>query len=197
MGGRTARAARAWSVVLGVACGVSMLLPPAPAAAHNSLTGSDPKDGSRVATAPKRIELRFLATPAPDGTKITVTGPDQVAASSGPPTFTGNRVSVPFAPGPAGVYTVAYQVGSADGHPVKGAVTFTLTTGAPAAGPASPTGAPATSAAPTSAPASPVPAASHAGDGGGAGWWWALGAAVVLAALAAGLLRRRRRAAGS
>ncbi|MGW5673016.1 copper resistance protein CopC [Micromonospora sp. NPDC003776] len=196
MGGRTARAARAWSVVLAAACGVSMLLPAAPAAAHNSLTGSDPKDGSRVATAPKRLELRFLATPAPDRTKITVTGPDQAAASSGPPTFAGNRVSVPFTPGPAGVYTVAYQVGSADGHPVKGQVTFTLTTGAPAAGPASPTSTPATSVAPTSAPASPVPAASRADDGG-PGWWWVLGAVVVLAALAGGLLLRRRRAAGS
>ncbi|NES13932.1 MULTISPECIES: copper resistance CopC family protein [Micromonospora] len=191
MGGRTARAVRAWSVVLGAACGVSTLLPAAPAAAHNSLTGSDPKDGARVATAPERIELRFLATPARDTTKITVTGPDHAAASSGAPAFSGKRVSVPFTPGPAGVYTVAYQVGSTDGHPVKGQLSFTLTAGAPAA----PTSAPATAgpaAAPTSAPASPAPAASPADSSGGAGWWWAGGAVVVLLALGGGLLMRRR-----
>ncbi|MGY0006602.1 copper resistance CopC family protein, partial [Micromonospora sp. I033] len=118
MGGRVARVARGWLVVLGVAAGVSVLLPAAPAAAHNSLTGSDPQNGARVATAPKRIELRFLAAPAPATTKITVTGPDNVAAAGGAPTFTGNRVSVPFTPGAAGLYIVAYRVGSADGHPV-------------------------------------------------------------------------------
>lgn len=195
MGGRAARAARAWSVVLAAACAASLLLPAAPAAAHNSLTGSDPADGARVATAPKRIELRFLAMPAPDTTKITITGPDHASASSGVPTFSGKRVSVPFTPGPAGVYTVAYQVGSTDGHPVKGRVTFTLTTGAPAAppsaGPAPPTSAP--PAAPTSSPASPAPAASPADDGG-TGWWWALGAVAVLLALGGGLLLRRRAA---
>ena len=65
MGGRVTRTVRVVPVVLGVALGVSFLAPPTPAAAHNSLTGSDPRDGARVATAPARIELRFLATPAP------------------------------------------------------------------------------------------------------------------------------------
>lgn len=64
MGGRVARVARTWLVVLGVALGGSVL-PASPAAAHNSLTGSSPKDGARVATAPKQIELRFLATRPP------------------------------------------------------------------------------------------------------------------------------------
>ncbi|MGR6321373.1 copper resistance protein CopC [Micromonospora soli] len=197
MGGRVTRVARTWLVVLGVAFGVSVL-PAAPAAAHNSLTGSDPKDGARVATAPKRIELRFLATPAPATTKITVTGPGAASASGGAPSFAGNRVSVPFSPGPAGVYTVAYQVGSTDGHPVKGTIRFTLTTGAPAASP-SPSAAPSTAAptTPVAAPSTPgsqVPAASRADDDGGTGWRWALGAVVVLVALAGGLLLRRRAA---
>ena len=46
MGGRVARVARTWAVVLGVVA-ASALLPAAPAAAHNSLTGSDPRDGAR------------------------------------------------------------------------------------------------------------------------------------------------------
>ncbi|MCI4062009.1 copper resistance protein CopC [Micromonospora sp. R77] len=182
-----------------MAIGVSLALPAVPAAAHNSLTGSDPKNGARLATAPKRIELRFLATPSPDTTRITVTGPDR-ATASGAPTFAGNRVSVPFVAGPPGVYTVAYQVGSTDGHPVRGQLTFTLTAGASAtASPSAPATSPSSaSVAPTSAPATsaaarPTPAASPTGDAGRTGWWWALGVVVLVVALGAGLLLRRRR----
>ncbi|MEU2613946.1 copper resistance protein CopC [Micromonospora sp. NPDC007271] len=207
MGGRPARAARTWLIVLAVALGGSVL-PASPAAAHNSLTGSNPKDGATVATAPKRIELRFLAAPAPAATRVTVTGPDDASASGGEPTFSGSRVSVPFTPGPAGVYTVAYRVGSADGHPVSGKVVFTLTTGAaavtpsaevvaPTTAPASPTAEaiPTAEVTPTAGavtPSDPAPVAVRSGDGGASGLWWALGAVVVLGVLGGGLLLRRR-----
>ncbi|NES29270.1 copper resistance protein CopC [Micromonospora terminaliae] len=201
MGGRVARATAAWSVVLGLVAGVSVLLPATPAAAHNSLTGSDPKNGARVATAPKRVELRFLASPAPAATKITITGPDNVPAAGGAPTFAGNRVSVPFTPGAAGLYIVAYRVGSADGHPVSGEIRFTLTTGT-AAAPPSATATPATAApsTPAASPAtsavSPTPAADEVDSDGGTGWLWAAGVAVALVALGGGLLLRRRSARG-
>ncbi|MEU7172885.1 copper resistance CopC family protein [Micromonospora tulbaghiae] len=194
MGGRVARVARTWAVVLGVVA-ASALLPAAPAAAHNSLTGSDPRDGARLAAAPERIELRFLATPKEATTEVTVTGPDNVAAAGGAPTFAGKRVTVPFRPGAAGLYIVTYRLASDDGHPVKGEIRFTLTTGTPAESPSA--SAPLTSAAPTSAapsPASPTPAAAGADDDGGTGWLWAAGAVVVLAALGGGLLLRRRAA---
>ncbi|MEV4690359.1 copper resistance CopC family protein [Micromonospora echinospora] len=190
--------ARTWLVVLGVAAAVSVL-PAAPAAAHNSLTGSDPRDGARLAAAPERIELRFLATPKEATTEVTVTGPDDVAATGGAPTFSGKRVIVPFRPGAAGLYIVTYRLASDDGHPIKGEVRFTLTTGTPAEAPSA--SAPPTSAAPTAAPttaaptrASPTPAAAEANDDGGTGWLWAAGAVVVLAALGGGLLLRRRAA---
>jgi copper resistance protein C len=200
MGGRVARTARAWLVVLGLVAGASVLLPPAPAAAHNSLTGSDPKNGARVATAPKLVELRFLASPAPASTRITITGPDNVPAG-GAPTFAGNRVRVPFTPGAAGLYIVAYRVGSADGHPVTGEIRFTLTTGT-AAAPPSATATPATAApsTPAASPAtsavSPTPAADEVDSDGGTGWLWAVGVAVALVALGGGLLLRRRSARG-
>ncbi|MFG3712275.1 copper resistance protein CopC [Micromonospora sp. NPDC049460] len=211
MGGRVPRAARTWPVVVGVALGVSLALPAAPAAAHNSLTGSDPRNGARVAEAPTRIELRFLAKPDPGTTKITVTGPDNVVASGGPPTFSGSRVSIPFTPGRAGLYVVGYRLASSDGHPVSGEVRFTLTTGTPAepppsTGPTAPASAvpsPTGSAAPTSAAPVPtgggataaaVPTAGRSDGAAGRGWLWALGGAVALAALAAGLLLRRRSA---
>ncbi|MDW3849473.1 copper resistance protein CopC [Micromonospora sp. BRA006-A] len=187
---------RTWMVVLGVVAAFA-LLPAAPAAAHNSLTGSDPRDGARLAAAPERIELRFLATPKEATTEVTVTGPDNVAATGGAPTFSGKRVIVPFRPGAAGLYIVTYRLASDDGHPIKGEVRFTLTTGTPAESPSaseSPTSA-APTAAPTSAvpsPASPTPAAAGADDDGGTGWLWVAGAVVVLAALGGGLLLRRR-----
>ncbi|MFI7434013.1 copper resistance protein CopC [Micromonospora haikouensis] len=201
--------ARTWLAVLGVSLGVSLALPAAPAAAHNSLSGSNPANGARIATAPERIELRFLAKPNPGTTKITVTGPDNVAALDGEPTFSGTRVRIPFAPGKAGLYIVGYQLGSADGHPIKGEVRFTLTTGTPAeslspsaAAPESvpPSDAP-SAAAPSSAAATPegagsaVPAASESTDEGPPGWLWALGGGLLLVAAAAvGFAVRRRRA---
>ncbi|MFI7595515.1 copper resistance protein CopC [Micromonospora sp. NPDC049359] len=206
--------ARLVPVVLGVAFGVSLLAPATPAAAHNSLTGSDPPDGARVATAPTRIELRFLAKPPPATTKITITGPDNVVAG-GRPTFDGTRVRVPFTPGAAGLYAVAYQLPSNDGHPIKGEVRFTLTTGTaadPSASPSSalgPSGSPSVASTGPSAPGSPtaspagpvspsadtvsaVPAAEERSDSGGRWWPWALGGALLLAALTAALLLRRR-----
>ncbi|MGK5672954.1 copper resistance CopC family protein [Micromonospora sp. URMC 106] len=200
--------ARTWPVVVGVALGVSLALPAAPAAAHNSLTGSDPRNGARVAQAPARIELRFLAKPDPGTTKITVTGPDNVVALGGAPTFSGSRVSVPFKPGRAGLYVVGYRLASSDGHPVSGEVRFTLTTGTPAepppsTGPTTPPPSPSGSVGPTSAAPAPtgggttaaaVPAAGRSEGSAGRGWLWALGGVVALAALAAGLLLRRRSA---
>ncbi|MEU5781944.1 copper resistance CopC family protein [Micromonospora lupini] len=163
--------ARVVPVVLGVAFGVSLLAPATPAAAHNSLTGSNPRDGARVATAPARVELRFLAKPAPATTKITITGPDNVVAG-GRPTFDGTRVRVPFTPGAAGLYIVGYQLASSDGHPIKGEVRFTLTTGTaadpsatPSAGGAGPSVSPSaavtgSAAAPAGSPSSAVDASS-------------------------------------
>ncbi len=148
MGGRVTRSVRVMPVVLGVALGVSFLVPATPAAAHNELTGSNPRDGARVATAPARVELRFLAKPSPATTKITITGPDNVVAG-GPPAFDGSRVRVPFKPAAAGLYIVGYQLASSDGHPVKGEVRFTLTTGTAADPSASPS-------APGSPPANPL-----------------------------------------
>ena len=209
MGGSVARVARTWLAVVGMAIGVSVVLPATPAAAHNSLTGSDPRNGARLAAAPKRIELRFLATPAPATAKITVTGPDNVPAAGGAPTFSGSRVSVPFKPGAAGLYIVGYQVGSTDGHPVTGEIRFTLTTGTPAEPPsASPTlpSASATAPSPTAgatsagsptasasgSPVSPAAAADEGSDERASGWFWLLAAVVVLLLVGGGVLLRRR-----
>ncbi|MER7456356.1 copper resistance CopC family protein [Micromonospora sp. NPDC126480] len=203
MGGRVARAVRAWPGVVGVsllAVGASLLAPPAPAAAHNQLTGSDPRDGARVAAAPQRIELRFLSRLDPATTKVTVTGPDNVAAAGGAASFSGSRVTVPFRPGRAGLYIVGYQVRSGDGHPVSGEVRFTLTTGTPADPSATPTPATPSAVASPPVPATPTPSGSPAAtareDDGGTTrtWLWLALAAAALAVTGAtaAFLRRRR-----
>lgn len=193
-----------------VAAVLWMLLPAAPAAAHNSLTGSDPADGARLDKPPAQVRLSFLSRLDPETTKITITGPGDRSAAAGEPRFNGSRVTVPFAPGPAGRYTVAYQVASGDGHPVKGDVEFTLTTGAEPGSPepspsaavtptaVAPTAEP-TSAAPTPAPTGTAAAAAEpldrtAADGGTRWWPWLAGGLAVLAALAGGAwwLRSRR-----
>ncbi|MFK3981894.1 copper resistance protein CopC [Micromonospora sp. NPDC050397] len=137
------------AVLLSVATGVAWVtLSASPAAAHNSLTSSDPKDGARLDWAPARVTLTFLAKLDPQATKITVTGPDNVSAASAPPTFAGAKVAVGFRAGPAGLYTVGYELPSGDGHPVKGRIRFTLTVGAPPSTPPTPSATPPPSVAP-------------------------------------------------
>lgn len=187
-----------WSVVIAVM--LCVLLPAAPAAAHNSLTGSDPADGARLAEAPERIRLSFLSRLDPTTTKVTITGPDNATTAGGKPQFDGSRVTVPFTPGPAGTYTVAYQVASGDGHPIKGDIQFTLTTGAAPAESPSPvaTSAEPVASSPASSPTEPAvaqPLDRTAGDAGSSRWPWILAAALALGALAGGamiLVSRRR-----
>jgi hypothetical protein len=180
-----------------------LLVAAAPALAHNSLTGSNPADGATLARAPASVRLTFLATLDPGRTKVTITGPDG-AAAGGAAVFARNRVTVPLRAGPAGRYTVAYELPSADGHPIKGEVRFTLRTGvAPAATPTSgPSGpsapGPSASVGPVEAPVGP-PATERvdpdlAADGGSGSWWpWALGAGVVVLLAAGGVVAVRRR----
>lgn len=201
MGGRIARLTRFGAAVFGVAFGVSLLMPAVPAAAHNQLTGSSPRDGARVAEAPERVELRFLARLDEDTTKVTVTGPDNVDAAGGEPRFSGNRVSVPFTPGAAGLYVVGYRLVSGDGHPITGEVRFTLTTGTPA----DPTPEPTAAADPTAtgtAASTPAPVTPEAAtpmpmsdESSGGGWWWAAVAVLLLLAVLAAARLIRRRAA--
>jgi Uncharacterized protein, homolog of Cu resistance protein CopC len=184
------------SVLAAVLC---VLLPAAPVAAHNSLTGSDPRDGARLDTAPEQVRLTFLSRLDPDTTRVTVTGPDGASVTRGEPTFAGSRVTVPVQPVAAGRYRVRYEVASGDGHPVRGEIEFTLTVGATPSVP--PTTEPVTPGVATADPspsdsAEPVVAAAQPiAEKDGVPWWpWVLGAVVAAGALAGGLLWRSRAA---
>lgn len=199
MGGRVTRFG---TLLLGVVVGLLwVLLPAGPAAAHNSLTGSDPGDGARLGKAPESVRLSFLARLDPTTTRITVTAPGNVSATAGKPVFAGSRVTVPIRPGAAGLYTVEYEVASGDGHPIKGKVRFTLTVGvSPSASPSVATpaaGVPVTASGSPGGPSSSPAAGSltPTADATRPTWWpWIVGGVLVLAALAGGVLLRRRAA---
>jgi hypothetical protein len=124
-----------------------------PAAAHTVRVSSSPADGASLTTAPTEVRLGFNQRPmtTPD---VAVSLSGQVVPS-GPTRVEDATVVTPVTlPGP-GKYTVAYRVVSADGHPVEGAVTFTVSGGKTA----SPAPSAAASASPSLAAASkgPVP----------------------------------------
>jgi hypothetical protein len=179
-----------------VAGALSAFLGAIPAHAHNSLTGSDPKNGARLAEVPASITLTFLARLDPATTDVTVTGPGGDAAG-GRPGVRGRTVTLRVRDAGGGSYTVAYQVSSGDGHPVKGKITFTVTapasTGAPAPVPSTSPAATPPSGTPASGPPSTVAQVAPADRR--ARWPWLAGGAVLLAAAGAGagLARRRSR----
>lgn len=172
----------------------------APAAlAHTSLQKSTPAAGASLATPPAEVSLTFgEAVRLPAG-PIRVAGPGGAVWTVGQATVTGATVTAPVAAtGPAGPYTLTWQVISDDGDTIRGTVRFTLTApAAPVIAPASPPGTvaatppPATAATPAAVPS--APAAPAADDGGVLGWLWALGGAAVLAVAAGVVVARRAR----
>jgi methionine-rich copper-binding protein CopC len=195
-----ARVVRAVAVTL--ICAVALLVGAAPAFAHTRLQSSDPADGTSLGAGPQRVSLTFNEPMQSGFATLTVIGPDSRPYQSGEVTANGGTVSIAVAPlGPAGRYEVGYRVVSEDGHPVTGAIAFTLTapgpaaattTAAPAAAPSSALAAPASATpAPTSAAPAPV-AASTDDDGGMPVWPWIVGGVVLIGVGAAAALRLGR-----
>jgi methionine-rich copper-binding protein CopC len=147
-----------------------------PASAHDVLTATLPADGTRVARTPGEVVLTFDQPAVAMGTQVLVTGPTgQVQV--GPARLVDSTVTQTVAGGaPAGAYTVAWRVTSADGHPVSGAFTFTSAdagTGTP------PTVSPAPATAPPARPGRP---------------WGVAGVLAAVAVVVVALVVRRRAA---
>lgn len=121
------------AVLIGTLLG-ALLAGASPASAHAALTGSNPKDGAVVATAPKDVTLTFSEQVAMGNDSIRILEPSGKRSDKAKirDLSTGGTVSygVDLLPGlPNGTYTVAWQAVSADSHPVSGAFTFSI--GAP------------------------------------------------------------------
>ncbi|MFH8624834.1 copper resistance protein CopC [Streptomyces vietnamensis] len=121
-------------LILAAALLGTLLAGAAPASAHAALTGSDPKDGAVVATAPKEVNLTFSEQVALSTDSIRVLDPAGRRADTGEIRDLCSGSVVRYGVGlraglPDGTYTVAWQAVSSDSHPVAGAFTFSI--GAP------------------------------------------------------------------
>ncbi|MEV6499461.1 copper resistance CopC/CopD family protein [Streptomyces prunicolor] len=101
------------------------------ASAHAALTGSDPSSGVVVDKAPTQISLTFSEKVATNNDSLRVLDPKGKRVDVGKPSnVSGTTYAIQVRSGlPDGTYTVAWQVVSADSHPVAGAFTFSV--GAP------------------------------------------------------------------
>ncbi|GAA2296759.1 copper resistance protein CopC [Streptomyces hawaiiensis] len=118
-------------VLLLLAAACALLAGAGPASAHAAVTGSDPGQGAVVDKAPARISLTFSEQVAMSDDSLRVLDPEGKRVDTAKPAnVSGTTYAVPLHSGlPDGTYTVAYQVVSADSHPVAGAYTFSI--GAP------------------------------------------------------------------
>ncbi|MEU0249186.1 copper resistance protein CopC [Streptomyces sp. NPDC006235] len=118
-------------VLLLLAAACALLAGAGPASAHAAVTGSDPAQGAVVDKAPARISLTFSEQVALSDDSLRVLDPEGKRVDAGKPSnVSGTTYAVRLHSGlPDGTYTVAYQVVSADSHPVAGAYTFSI--GAP------------------------------------------------------------------
>jgi methionine-rich copper-binding protein CopC len=150
--------------------GVALVLGAAPAAAHNTLSGSTPADDSTVTDPVTEVVLEFDQAVQSDFAQVAVLGADRTPYGSGAPVVVGRTVTQAVESLPDGRYDVSYRAVSADGHPVSGTISFTASGQAAPRPVATPTAEPTTPAVaePTPADADPAPVTSEADPTGGA-----------------------------
>jgi copper transport protein len=115
-----------WALGLLAVLLATMAAPARPALAHASLLGSEPADGVTVAQPPARLKLTFNEPVSP--LIVRLIGPTGAAST---PAVTAENNTLTITP-PAlarGTHVLSWRVISADGHPVGGAVLFSV--GAP------------------------------------------------------------------
>jgi methionine-rich copper-binding protein CopC len=104
-----------------------LMLAPGLAAAHSELRGSTPADGARLATAPAEFILRF--NEPVQVTFLRLLGPIEqpiaLRRAADPAPRREERAS-PAAALPPGALRLEWRAISADGHPIRGTLRFTL-----------------------------------------------------------------------
>ncbi|KUO16279.1 transporter [Streptomyces dysideae] len=119
-------------VVVAVLAGV-LLGGAVPASAHAVLTGSDPREGTVLKSAPERVTVSFNESVELAEDSVRVLDPDNRPVTAGDPEHADGKADtarVPLTSGlKEGTYTVSWRVLSADSHAVSGAFTFSV--GAP------------------------------------------------------------------
>ena len=106
---------------------VLLILVPSAAAAHSSWVETSPAEGDHLKTLP--AEATVTISEEPQQANVVLARPDG-RVDKLKARIVGSTIKVPLpADGPRGAYTLSYRVVSADGHPVSGSTTFTVTTG--------------------------------------------------------------------
>src|ERR1700749_2397216 len=95
------------------------------ASAHASLVFADPRDGTVLAQAPKTVQLRFNENVTAGAINLIDASGKQRADAVVDAKDEAINVTLP-ADLPKGPQMVSYRVISADGHPVAGAITFSI-----------------------------------------------------------------------
>ncbi|MEI6362026.1 MAG: copper resistance CopC family protein [Actinomycetes bacterium] len=167
-----------------------------PASAHAALISTDPADGATLSAPPANVTFTFDEALLADTETISINDENGNVVASQQVTPNGAAVSVPWpADLSAGTFQVAYRVVSGDGHPVTGAITFTVTGGGSTTPSASATAAassvPASTQAQASASATAAPADS--GSSGVAVTVVILGAVLVLVLIVIVAVRMMRK----
>ncbi|MFT4030446.1 MAG: copper resistance protein CopC [Protaetiibacter sp.] len=179
-----------------VAAGAALALVAAPAAeAHSVLVGSTPSEGETLDTLPAEFSVSFnetlLAGAGGAAFALRVLGPDGLYYGDGCLSIVDATMSTTAAIGPAGDYTLEYQVVSADGHPVSGEIAFSWTGQATAEGSTAPS-----VCADTTPTGTPTPGDTASGPPLADLAWIAAALLAIAAAVGVALVAMRRRPRG-
>ena len=112
-------------LIAGLAILLSALCLATGASAHATLVSTDPGDGSILALAPKSVQLRFNEAVTPAVVRVI----DAAGATRDDVTVrvAGDTIIVTLPDNlPRGTQVVSYRVTSEDGHPVAGAMVFSI-----------------------------------------------------------------------
>ncbi|MCW2956216.1 MAG: hypothetical protein JWO69_1085 [Thermoleophilia bacterium] len=112
-----------------LAVALLLLMLPAGAHAHTSLTGSVPGQDTVVEAPPTELVLEFGGDVTATADSFQVFSPAGDRVDAGPPTPSkGARFTQPIEPDGNGTYGVAYRLASEDGHVITGSYSFTVGT---------------------------------------------------------------------
>lgn len=118
-----------------IAAAVTVLFTATPLSAHDQLMESTPSTDERLEVAPQAISLEFsgeILSLDGVGATIVVTDQDGRDWIEGSPQIQGRSVVTSLMPGmPDAGYEVLWRVVSSDGHPISGAIPFTIGDGEP------------------------------------------------------------------
>lgn len=105
---------------------VIVLTAASPAGAHAILVSSTPGDGARLDEGPAEVSLEFNEPVTADLGGLRVFDADGERVDRGSVAVDGDTISVAVEDLDAGAYVVSYRIVSADNHPVRGGIVFTV-----------------------------------------------------------------------